>query len=630
MRSSLAENGSEATGGAHKNATTGAPAGYNEIKCVDELDSLFQRHFEDMKAWMQTNIQAGWVPDVAAEPPKRETTEHDIMAMQSSQWHARSREELAVSHAKEVVKPVPTEQATTTLQKVVGQFANHRETWFDSFIDTMKMQNGGKADIPKNPASLVEDSQQRRAGSMRTMRDDWESKMQKRLTDLTAEESYWSKLGKEPDTCLARFASGNLFRVIVAAVIFINAVCIGLEVEDSMQRVLNDPLMDKPDVYVTLNLCFTGFFMFELVVRLAGQQRSFFFGSECRWNIFDLLLVMLSVMDLASSVEGGLSAGYIRLLKILRMVRVLRIVRVLRFFRSLRRMVTSIMSSMSALCWALFLLGIIMYVFAVVFMQAGVNHLDGHLLEDESGEWQRARQGFKKYYNSLGESLFSLTKAISGGDDWGDMTTPLKAESRYYVVAFVFYVLFVVFGVLNVLAGVFLDSAAEALDLDRNWLTEAETIKGEKFVKNLTTLFKEMDLNASGSLTWSEFLEAMEDKSIQALFVANELDIADAHMVFSLLSTEQEEVSLSSFVNGCTKLKGNAKSAQIMCLMRETEAFRKEVAERLAKMHRTMMQTSSLQTSRAPDSKQRPDSSKEQAGKSGGQGQGGAKQTMLV
>eukprot|EP00971_Amphidinium_carterae_P096306 1905704-Amphidinium_carterae.1 len=30
--------------------------------------------------------------------------------LRSSQWHARSREELAVSHAKEVVKPVPTEQ----------------------------------------------------------------------------------------------------------------------------------------------------------------------------------------------------------------------------------------------------------------------------------------------------------------------------------------------------------------------------------------------------------------------------------------------------------------------------------------------------------------------------------------
>mmetsp|Transcript_66701 Transcript_66701/g.124597 ORF Transcript_66701/g.124597 Transcript_66701/m.124597 type:complete len:619 (-) Transcript_66701:211-2067(-) len=617
------------------NGASGAHDG--AVETVDVLDSLFQRHFEDMKAWMQANIQtqASWALEAGA--PARS----DLVVMPSvrrdtssgQRSDKREAEQPTFDHYKETQKTSSPEQATSTLQKMVGQIANHRDTWFDSFMDAMNL-NAGAKEVPKNPATVVEDFHHRRAGSMRTMRDDWESKMQKRLNDMTAEESYWSKLGQDPDTCLSRFVQSNLFRVIVALAIFVNALCIGVEVEDSMRRVLKHPLEDKPDIYVTLNLCFTGFFMVELVIRLVAQRRSFFFGSEWRWNLFDLLLVMLSVIDLASSVEGGLSASYIRVLKILRMVRVLRIVRVLRFFRSLRRMVTSIMSSMSALCWALFLLAIIMYVFAVVFMQAGVNHLDGRLPELEDAAFERARLGFRKYYNSLGESLYSLTKAISGGDDWGDMTTPLRAESRYYVIAFVFYVLFIVFGVLNVLAGVFLDSAAEALDLDRNWLTEAETIKAEKFVKNLTTLFKEMDLNASGSLTWAEFLEAMEDPSIQALFVANELDMADAHMVFSLLSTEQDggEVSLSSFVNGCTKLKGNAKSAQIMCLMRETESFRKDVVERLGKLHSTIVQTGRAQPRPRLDSDQAwEDSPRETpAAKKGGPTKASPKQTMLV
>eukprot|EP00971_Amphidinium_carterae_P313583 6232363-Amphidinium_carterae.1 len=313
------------------------------------------------------------------------------------------------------------------------------------------------------------------------MREDWDDKLTRQLYELTEGSSSWSKLGADPNTWLSRIVAGNVVGLLSAFVIFLNALCIGLEVEDSMERVLHNPTQTKPRIYAILNIAFTVFFLLELLVRVYAQRWSFLFGDDKSWNVFDAMLVAVSMLDLSSGVDGGRSTGYVRLLKTVRMVRVLRVIRVLRLFRELRRMVTSILSSMAALCWALFLLLIIMYVFSVIFMQAGVVYLDGRVVEQEEDpeKFSTTRDTFKRFYSSVGESLFSLTKAITGGEDWAPMAKPLGEESGLYVAAFVFYVFFVIFGVLNVLAGVFLTGAAEALDVDRDWLTEAETIKQE-------------------------------------------------------------------------------------------------------------------------------------------------------
>merc|ERR1712031_119156 len=97
-----------------------------------------------------------------------------------------------------------------------------------------------------------------------------------------------------------------------------------------------------------------------------------------------------------------------------------------------------------------------MYIFAIIFMQAGISYItDGN----SPGE-------LEIWYGSLDDTIFSLIMAISGGLDWGLMWQPLVLISPYYRIVYVFYVFFVVFGVMNVLTGVFLESAAEVLDRD--------------------------------------------------------------------------------------------------------------------------------------------------------------------
>ncbi|CAE8638320.1 unnamed protein product, partial [Polarella glacialis] len=69
------------------------------------------------------------------------------------------------------------------------------------------------------------------------------------------------------------------------------------------------------------------------------------------------------------------SLRVLRIVRITRLIRVVRIVRVLRFIRALRVLVHSILHTMKALIWSMFLLLMIMYVFSILFTDATTIYL---------------------------------------------------------------------------------------------------------------------------------------------------------------------------------------------------------------------------------------------------------------
>mmetsp|Transcript_11302 Transcript_11302/g.25983 ORF Transcript_11302/g.25983 Transcript_11302/m.25983 type:complete len:697 (+) Transcript_11302:182-2272(+) len=446
------------------------------------------------------------------------------------------------------------------------------------------------------PTSRSTQDQKEKRNKLRSreMAKDWDEKMEEKVMQVMEEKR---KIHVDaPDTLLNRCVQGSAFSLVVAVAIATNAIIMGLDADESMDRALSDPEKPRSQFFVTADIIFTTFFIVELVLRVIAERLSFLLGTEWLWNIFDACLVVVSVMEAvtAGSMEQGSSTGYIRLLKIVRMVRVLRIVRIMRFFRELRRMCMSIISSMAAFTWALVLLVLIEYVFAILFMQAGVDNLTTDNIQD--GE---VRDQWKHFYGTVASSFFTLTKAISGGEDWGIMTDPLKSASIAYLWAFVLYVLFVVFGVLNVLTGVFLDSASEVLRQDRDWLTQDETIRQEKFMKNFHALFKELDLSHSGRLDWEDFMDAMEHVTTQAFFTANGLDVNDAHTLFALMAGKDHTIDVSHFIKGCSRLRGSARSVHVMKLLKDAQQIRAEVRQ-LGKNFSQAVQTHPVGSARLP------------------------------
>merc|ERR1712232_1228950 len=103
---------------------------------------------------------------------------------------------------------------------------------------------------------------------------------------------------------------------------------------------------------------------------MAAFRKEWFIGEDRVWNVFDALLVILSMMEFAvrqSKIKLDLS--YLRVLRLLRVIRVVRIVRVFRFFRELRMMLSSIMHCVRSLVWVLLVLGVAIYIMALFLVQ---------------------------------------------------------------------------------------------------------------------------------------------------------------------------------------------------------------------------------------------------------------------
>merc|ERR1719421_2671321 len=75
--------------------------------------------------------------------------------------------------------------------------------------------------------------------------------------------------------------------------ILINAVVTGFETEYEAKRLG----VKVPFVYDLLNLMFCLIFFVELVLRIRGFKAVFFYGKDWSWNMFDLLVVLGSVVS---------------------------------------------------------------------------------------------------------------------------------------------------------------------------------------------------------------------------------------------------------------------------------------------------------------------------------------------
>jgi len=180
------------------------------------------------------------------------------------------------------------------------------------------------------------------------------------------------------------------------------------------------------------------------------------------------------------------------------------------------------------------------------------------------------RVGTGSWYGSVWTTMYTLLAAITGGIDWQEAVVPLDHISRLYRGLWSFYVVFVVIGVLNVLTGIFVERACELSGLDRDLVVQSEMKRNESFLVEMKCIFEEADEDRSGTITWQEFKKYMENPRIQAYFATKQLDAFDARSLFELFSQDHaEEIGIEEFVIGCQRLKGMARSVDLLAVLRE-------------------------------------------------------------
>ncbi len=220
---------------------------------------------------------------------------------------------------------------------------------------------------------------------------------------------------------VAAFLERAWVRNGIIGVILFNAVILGMETSAG--------IMGAAGGLITLldQLCLT-IFVIEIALKLYALRFGFF---RQGWNVFDFIIVGISLVP---------GAGAFTVLRALRILRLLRVVSVT---PSLRRVVEGFLKALPGMGSVFLLMTMIFYIGAVMATK---------LFQDSFPQW----------FGSLGASAYSLFQIMTL-ESWSmGIVRPVMEVYPYAWAFFVPFIMMTTFAVVNLLVGLIVNSMQDA------------------------------------------------------------------------------------------------------------------------------------------------------------------------
>ncbi|XP_031138253.1 voltage-dependent T-type calcium channel subunit alpha-1H-like isoform X1 [Sander lucioperca] len=231
---------------------------------------------------------------------------------------------------------------------------------------------------------------------------------------------------------LKRTVNSKLFDRLIMFAVFLNIVTIAIEHHDQPKKLT--------DMLQISNIVFTIIFVVELVLKLLALTWTYFRD----WNnIFDFVIVIISLWEIISNADGRLS--------VLRAFRLLRFVRLLHFLPYLKRQLLVLKRTMKEASTLCMLLLFVIFIFSVMGM-----HLFGgkYYYETQHGEVIVERKNFDTLLWAMVTVFQILTQENWNLVMYNAMATTSEWGCSYFVVVIILgkHVL------LNILVGIVVQS----------------------------------------------------------------------------------------------------------------------------------------------------------------------------
>eukprot|EP00927_Polykrikos_kofoidii_P051429 TRINITY_DN45232_c0_g1_i1.p1 TRINITY_DN45232_c0_g1~~TRINITY_DN45232_c0_g1_i1.p1 ORF type:complete len:699 (-),score=129.07 TRINITY_DN45232_c0_g1_i1:6-2102(-) len=376
------------------------------------------------------------------------------------------------------------------------------------------------------------------------------------------------------------------FDMFFGLLIVLNSAFMGVQVEL--------PEHGEHAMFLLIEYVFVFAFAVEISVRMYAKGVDFFVSLPLFWNYFDLIIVMASlveaVIELISALTGAdmeatKNVGSLRLVRILRAARLVRLLRMAKIVkvaavhvRALRILIHSVAGTITSLVWAMVLLMVIMYFFGLIFTQGAVEHLLMCALPGEAGSSRckaSVLDDLSRMWGTIPRSMYTLFCCITSGIDWNNAVQPLAVASWMWLLLFLVYICFAMIAVMNTITGVFCQSAIDSTHHDRELMIQGLMQNKSQYVEKIRTqfqtMFDQMD-NGAGEVTVGEFSKHLRNDTVQAYFALLELEITDAWVLFKLLDSDcSGSIDAEEFVDGCLRLKGQARSIDLAKMRRENK-----------------------------------------------------------
>tara|TARA_R100000541_G_scaffold39321_1_gene47143 strand:- start:82 stop:918 length:837 start_codon:yes stop_codon:yes gene_type:complete len=223
-------------------------------------------------------------------------------------------------------------------------------------------------------------------------------------------------------TRVGAFLDTSLFQNAILGVILFNAVILGMET--------SAPIMARAgDVILMLDKLCLAVFVVEIAAKLFARGLGGFFRNG--WNIFDFVIVGISLVP---ATQG---------LSVLRALRILRLLRVVSVAPSLRRVVEGLVTALPGMGSVFLLMGMLFYIGSVM-----ATKLFG--------------AAYPEWFGDLGRSAYSLFQIMTL-ESWSmGIVRPVMEQFPYAWAFFVPFIMVTTFAVVNLLVGLIVNSMQDA------------------------------------------------------------------------------------------------------------------------------------------------------------------------
>lgn len=356
-----------------------------------------------------------------------------------------------------------------------------------------------------------------------------------------------------------KVVTSKAFEFTCGAIIFSNAVFIGV-ISDYEHRHYDTP---TPAPAQLAEILFSTLYIIEISLRIFGHRQQFFIGTDMGWNIFDTLLVVISSTDhiISSTIMQGVDLSFLRALKIMKVLKLLRVVRCLRCLKGLRIILNGILGSLHSMSYALILIFVTTFMFATAILQS----CTAYLREDAPDE--ATQESIAEFWSSEPTAMLTLFAASTAGGSWMDFAEPLYEVDSLAVMAFLMYLFFFFFVIANTLTSLFVENSLQFAMADQQSIIQEEMDTKDQHIMQLRRLFEVMDVDGCGSITYDAFTSKLASPQLYAFASSLGIDVLDAKLFFALLSSEGTvSVDVETFVIGCIKMRGQARSVDVINL----------------------------------------------------------------
>jgi len=316
---------------------------------------------------------------------------------------------------------------------------------------------------------------------------------------------------------------------------------------------------------LTFDVFFTVIFTTELFLRVLVMQQLFCLSPDWYWNGFDTLIVIAALVEVALT-SYSFEINYIRVLRLCRVIRALRVARLIPLFGKLQALINAFLSSLASLVWAMAVLVFLMFLFAIIFMQGATQYIDQAETGDANVEF------LKTFFGSMTMTLLSLFMSVTSGLSWWEIERVFLEIHPVYGMLYVVYIATMVLSLLNIVTGICVNNALEMAQQDRDFMMKQELDRKAAYVGCLEGVFHKLDQDASGRISFEDFIQHLERQEVSALFSVLGIEVSDAIAFFEALDVDgSHELEIDEFVVGCLNLRGNVRNVDMSTLLRENK-----------------------------------------------------------